>query len=181
MNVIKAMKAMKVMKVMKSTKRTVIVLMCMAVLGLTACGQKTEAEGKLDLPTLKDEMLAADKSLPEMKCVSSFEDGGEEYFAYLSDVRYDKIQDYFYAYAAAGTAQEVAVIHVRDEKDIKEVEKSIKDHVKSRILTFENYAPDQVATMEKALVFHKDQYVILISSPEPSYLKAALEKALASE
>lgn len=162
---------------MKKTGRILAGLLCFTLLaaGLCGCGTKQAPEARADMQELKEAMLSSDDSLPEMKTVEGSQEEGKELFSSLSDVEYDKIQDYFFCYAADGTASEFAVVFVKEQEDVPEVEQSLKAHVESRKLTYQNYAPDQVETAEKAVVFSNGNYVAYVMHETPSYIKAAFE------
>lgn len=165
---------------MKKVSKILTGLLCVTLLmtGLCGCGKKEAPEAKVDMSKLKEAMMAADDSLPEMKSIDSSQEGAKELFSSLSDTDYDKVQDYFFCYAAEGTASEFAVIFVKDAEDVPEMEKSLRDHIESRILTYQNYSPEQVETAEKALVFSNGNYVAYVMHESPSYIKASFEKMM---
>ena len=165
---------------MKKPSRILAGLLCctMILAGLCGCGGKEAPEVRVDMSKLQETMMAADDSLPEMKSINSTQEDAKELFSSLSDVDYDKVQDYFFCYAAEGTASEFAVVFVKDEEDVSEVEQSLRDHIESRILTYQNYSPDQVEIAEKALVFSNGNYVAYVMHERPSYIKASFEKMM---
>lgn len=165
---------------MKKVSKILTGILCVTLLvtALCGCGGKEAPEARVDMSKLQETMMAADDSLPEMKSIDSTQEDAEELFSSLSDVDYDKVQDYFFCYAAEGTASEVAVVFVKDEEDVPEVEKSLREHIESRILTYQNYSPDQVEIAEKALVFSNGNYVAYVMHESPSYIKASFEKMM---
>lgn len=165
---------------MKKLSKILTVLLSATILvaGFCGCGKKEAPQARVDMERLEEAMMAADDTLPEMKSISSRQEDGEELFSALSDVDYDKVQDYFFCYAAEGTASEFAVIFVKEEEDVSEVEQSLRDHIESRKLSYQNYAPDQVEVAEKALVFSNGNYVAYVMHKSPSYIKAAFEKMM---
>ncbi|MCR4956165.1 MAG: DUF4358 domain-containing protein [Lachnospiraceae bacterium] len=145
---------------------------------LFGCGSKEAPEAKVDFETLQKDMLSTKDELPKMTTVSSKDDNGKELFTSLSDVEYDKVQDYFYSYATEGSASEVAVVFVKNEEDVKAMEESLKEHLQSRRSTYENYSPDQVEIADGAVVFSKGNYVCFIMNKELSHIKATFESAM---
>ncbi|SFQ28784.1 protein of unknown function [Lachnospiraceae bacterium XBB1006] len=152
--------------------------MCMSV--VSGCGKKEtkEVEAKVDFEKLQKDMMTTQDELPEMTTISSKDETGEELFATLSDMEYDKVQDYFYSHASDGKASEVAVVFVKDEKDVDAMLDSLRDFKESRVLTYENYSPDQVEIAKQAVVFAKGNYVCYIMNEKFSHIKATFEKAM---
>ena len=167
-------------QVKKMSKISKLLMVSCLVIGcLSGCGKKeVTPEARVELTKLQEDMLSTKDELPEMSTVSANDKKGEELFASLSDVEYDKIQDYFFAYAKDGMASEVAVVFVKYKNDVAEVEKSLKEHRESRVLSYENYAPDQVETAKSAVIFSKGNYVAYIMNKEFSHIKATFESAM---
>ncbi|MBE5905672.1 MAG: DUF4358 domain-containing protein [Lachnospiraceae bacterium] len=167
---------------MKYTKKVTAWLLagCMCFGMMTGCGKKEikEAKAKVDMQKLQEAMLTTQDDLPEMTTISSKDDSGEELFATLSDMEYDKIQDYFYSHAADGKASEVAVVFMKDEADVDEMLDDLREFKDGRVKTYENYSPDQVEIAEQAVVFAKGNYVCYIMNEKFSHIKATFEKAM---
>jgi len=168
---------------MKKITRTSALLLagCMVLGMLTACGKdnkKEAANAKVDMAKLEKEMLNTQDDLPDMTTIRGQDENAEDLFATLSDMEYDKIQDYFYSYASDGKASEVAVVLVKDKKDVDAMLDSLRDFKESRKMTYENYAPDQVEIAEEAVVFAKGNYVCFIMNEKFSHIKATFEKAM---
>ena len=80
----------------KTIKLTALLLLVVcAALFASGCGAEKSALG-----AVKEAMLAADDTMPEMKEASSESEDAEKLFGSLSDVSYDKVKDYFLCYAA---------------------------------------------------------------------------------
>lgn len=135
------------------------------------------AEKTVDMKSLKESMLAADGSLPEMSVVYGSDENGPDLFGYLAEYEYGNVEDYFFAYAAAGTAEEVAVIRLKDVKSAEECLAAVQKHVESRIIQFRTYDPSQVERCEKAIVFSNEVYVVLIISDGQDDIKEAFYSA----
>lgn len=169
---------------MKNAKKIAVLLLagCMALGMFTGCG-KEEKEKKtvcsnVDIVQLQKDMLSTRDELPEMTTISSQDENAEELFATLSDMEYDKIQDYFYSYASDGKASEVAVVFLKDKADVDTMVENLKEFKESRKKTYENYAPDQVEIAEQAVVFAKGNFVCYIMNEKFSHIKATFEKAM---
>lgn len=151
---------------MKHAKKAACLML--ATWMLTAClgcaGGADSDEPDLDPEVIGQAMLDVDTTLPEMVAHSSKDDDAEDSFSFLSDLGYSKVEAYFYAYADAGTAEEIAVIKLKDKSDAAAMMESLNDHVEARQGTFEEYDPEQVPLTENAVVIREGRYVALIVS-----------------
>ena len=149
-----------------------------SMLLLAACGSSQESEVvTVDLKTLQEEMLAADTTLPEMTKATNEDSDAELSFSYLTDLEYSLADSYFYAYASDGTAPEIAVIKVKDSQDVVTMMDSLKEHIKSRKGTFQEYAPEQVELVEKAVLVHQGNYIAMIISEKSGLVQKAFQGA----
>ncbi|MDE6970303.1 MAG: DUF4358 domain-containing protein, partial [Eubacterium sp.] len=147
-------------------KKYISCVLLAAMLTMTsACGNKgtdNSPETSVSISSLQETMLSADTTLPEMTKVSSEDAQAELNFAYLSDLSYDLVDAYFYAYATEGTAEEIAVIKLKDKNDASAMMKAMHDHIESRQGTFQEYDPEQLGMTEKAVVTREGSYIALI-------------------
>lgn len=126
---------------------------------LTACG---EAAPMVSMYDLQKKMLAAAGKLPEMSSVSSASEDADVLFRYLSDFDYGKVEGFFLAYSASGSAEEIAVVAVQDTADLADCRASLKAHMESRILLYKNYEPSEVSRVEDGLLFTEGRYAVMI-------------------
>lgn len=152
-------------------------MLALVVLLQCGCGG-TKTSDTVSMYDLRQTMEAADKSLPEMLNASSADENAADQFAYISDLDYDKVDSFFLSYAKEGTADEIAVVAVKDINDIDEVKKSLEAHRQSRRKLLDQYEPEEVKRIDDGLVFAKDQYAVLIICDDASAVKAAFEKAI---
>ncbi|MDO4396045.1 MAG: DUF4358 domain-containing protein [Clostridia bacterium] len=164
------------MKLNRLKKHIAIMLVLSMVFIISGCDSKSETVSMYDLRTA---MEAADDSLGEMMSADSSADDAADLFTYISDMDYDKVDKFFVSYSNEGTADEIAVIAVKDNADINEATKSLDAHVQKRIGVFKQYAPDQVKKAEGALVFSREQYAVLIISDKQNAVKKAFEEFIA--
>lgn len=161
-----------------------ILLFCLAallVLSLCACGGEPQSGGaQVNMSQLQQAMLAADPSLQQMTSVTSEAADGETLFAYVSALPYDKVESFLLSYSSAGKADELAVIAVKDSKDVEEAAQSLRDHVQQRLQLFRQYGPDQAARVEQAQVFTKDNCAVLIIADQSQAVREALEQTLSA-
>lgn len=161
-----------------------ILLFCLAALltlSLCACGGEPQSGGaQVNMSQLQQAMLAADPSLQQMTSVTSEAADGETLFAYVSALPYDKVESFLLSYSSAGQADELAVIAVKDTKDVEEAAQSLRDHVQQRLQLFRQYGPDQAARVEQALVFTQDNCAVLIIADQSQAVREALEQTLSA-
>lgn len=150
----------------KLVKRAVwLALAALALLCACGCSKGADpGEPQIDLAELHRAMLDADTTLPEMAVRSSEDADAEDSFFYLSDLDYGKVEAYCYAYAEAGTAEEIAVVKLKDGNDAARMMESLHDHIAQRQGTFREYDPEQLPLTEKAVVIREGRYVALIVS-----------------
>ena len=150
---------------MRNGMKRIVCLALAAVLLAAACGCVSQPEDTgrdVDMAALMDAMAAADPTLPNMIYVTGEGDQAAEYFTYLSDLDYKLIDEYFYVCADAGTAEEIAVIKLKDAGQAAAAMDSLRRHIKMRQGTFREYDPAQLPLTEKAVIIREGKYVALI-------------------
>ena len=150
---------------MRNSMKQIVCLALAAVLLAAAwgCASQPEDTGKnVDMAALMDAMAAADPTLPKMIYVTGESDQAAAYFAYLSDLDYKLVDEYFYVCADAGTAEEIAVIKLKDAGQAAAVMDSLHRHIEARQGTFREYDPEQLPLTEKAVIIREGKYVALI-------------------
>lgn len=167
-------------------KKLILFVLALALL-LAGCDKKPNAEPSSTAPSqevtersmvsmydLRVAMLAAQPGLPEMTSVSSSDENAEALFGYLSDLSYEKVEGFFLSYASDGkTANEFAVVCLKDKADVPALESSIRSHVKGRVDLYKTYAPDQVEQASAAQLVSQDRYVALIMCADQTPVKTA--------
>lgn len=141
----------------------------------TSSGSGDAPDASVSMSQLQETMLSADTTLPEMTKVSSEDKQADLNFTYLSDLNYDLVDSYFYAYATEGTAEEIAVIRLKDKSDVSSMMQSIHEHIKNRQGTFQEYDPEQAVLTEKAVVTRQGNYIAMIISPKNGLVQKAFE------
>ena len=158
-------------------KKIISVMLALVVLLQCGCGG-TKTSDTVSMYDLRQTMEAADKSLPEMLTASRADENAADQFACISHLDYDKVDSFFLSYAKEGTADEIAVVAVKDENDIDEAKQSLETHRQNRRKLLDQYEPEEVKRIDDGLVFAKDQYAVLIICDDASAVKAAFEKAI---
>ena len=151
----------------------------LALLVALLLGGCAREETTVSMYDLEKQMLAADATLPEMNSVSGSSENPETLFAYLSDLEYQKVEQFFLAYSKEGKADEIAVILTRDEQDTEAARESLERHVQSRQKLYDQYDPDQAVRVKNALVFTRGRYAVLILCDGGNAVREAFEAAVA--
>ncbi len=155
-----------------------LLLAALALLSLAGCGVTVggSAAPTADMEALQQALLAADPSLPEMLSVTSNVDDAKRLFTYLSDFDYEKVEGYLLSYSASGTADEIAVIAVKDPADLQDAYHSLADHKADRLKLFQTYGPEEAARIENAPVTTDGgKYAILMICDDPDSVLNAFE------
>ena len=165
---------------MKQIYRKFTVLVCVLLLTacMAGCGAQTtaqEAGAAVDMQALQEAMLAADTTLPELKVATSDDEQAELNFSAFSDFGYERVQSYFYAYAADGGVQEVAVVQLKDAGDAAALMNTLKDHLEDRRGALTAYAPDQLPLVDHAVIKQKGALVTMIIAEKSGLIQQAFE------
>lgn len=151
---------------MRQSKRTVCLGLAALLLACGwGCGPKEQSDpGKdVDVAALAQAMMDADPTLPEMAAASGSGEQGAADFTYLSNLEiYKLVDEYYYAAADAGTAEEIAVVKLKDAGDAAALMDALHKHVEQRQGTFREYDPSQVPLTEGAVIVREGRYVALI-------------------
>ena len=91
------------------------------------------------------------------------------------------MEAYFYACADAGTAEEIAVVKLKDKGDAAALMESLHDHIKARQGTFEEYNPEQLPLTEDAVVTREGRYVTLIVSKKSGLVQKEFQNFFQQE
>lgn len=167
-------------------KKALLFLLAVSLLAvsLTACSGGTEPSTTVNMEQLQKAMLAADPTLAKdiTSITSNTGDASEakKNFSYFSTLDYEKVDRYLLSYSSSGTADEVAVIAVKDAADVSEAASTLRAHVDDRLKLFQQYGPDQASRVEKAEIFTKDQYAVLLICDDSDAVKTAFEDFLSS-
>lgn len=80
------------------------------------------------------------------------------------------------AYAADGTAYEIAVVQLKDKADVTAAADSLKAHVQDRVQLYKTYEPEQTQRAESAVVKTDGSFVLLIMSDTPQNAETAFKE-----
>ena len=162
-------------------KQRVIALTLAAILALSLCACGSGSGGArptADMEALQQAMLEAAPGLPDMLSVTSQVSDAKKLFTYLSDFDYEKVDGYLLSYSSTGTADEIAVVAVKDEADVNDAKASLEKHKSDRLKLFQTYGPQEAARVEKGQVFTDGQYAVLIICDDADSVKEAFTSYL---
>ena len=127
------------MKRMK--KPAICALSLLLFLMLAACGGKTASVDIKTLPESILEQVTFEDELVEL------DQGAIENFYTLPDGVTARV-----FLGSGATSEEIAVFEAEDEAGAEAMLENAKTHISERITSFENYLPEQVQTLEDAIV-----------------------------
>lgn len=84
----------------------------------------------------------------------------------------------YYASDSAVSAEEILLICVKDDGQIRQVTEALEERVEGRLGDFEAYAPEQVKMLENAGQIVRGRYVFFVVSPEAERYLAAFTDSL---
>lgn len=141
-------------------------------------------EGGISASELLDKVFETQGEFPEHLREDSAgtdgkpKDGWQETFGYLLDIPADDVEEFSVIYSSETTADEITIVKLKDSSGGEALEESMKKRLKKRTSTFENYGPEEVSKLEKAVIEVKGKYGALIISSQPEAAKKAFEEAL---
>lgn len=129
-----------------------VTLIIILTLGIVSCGAKNTT----DAVSIGEKLMGQASGFPEMKTITSSDKDAEINFTTLCDFDYAKVSSYYYAYAADGTAPEMAVVSLKNSDDTADLMSSIKEHQKTREGTMQEYSADQVQMVDSFILTQKN-------------------------
>ncbi len=154
-----------------------ISIICMLCLAACKGEENTEDAGKYTASELMDIVEKSITDLPEMSFVDEKSENAENILSYLTEVSIDNIISYKFLYSSEGAAEEIAIIQLKDGKDVKQVVSDLKERLETRRNSFATYNEKEVAKFDAAVVVSKDNYVMLIIGNQAQNGKYAFMEA----
>ena len=146
-----------------------LILALVLVLGLTACGGKTEETVSVDVNALYESYA---QYMPEM----FFPD--EDTMLNFLGISVEDCVQYKVAICAEGMrSDEIWLIEARDAAALEELQQLAQTRIQAKLDETVSYAPDQYVVVEKAEVLTQGNYLALFISPEVEALRAGFEAA----
>lgn len=85
----------------------------------------------------------------------------DRYFDYLYKADIDKIDDGAFAYASEAYADEITVVHFKDEADAKAFKSRLSDRIERRKQDFNGYKPEEVNKLDNAQILVEGSYAVM--------------------
>lgn len=161
-------------------KWKVFVLIIALGLMLAACSNNTDdsvgtLEPSLSTEEMVDEMLKVGEQ-PELMAL----DAEEVDDFYGLDV--DNLEEYSVRIPMMNVkTNEIAIIKVKDEKDVEEIENAVEQRAEDVQKQFENYLPDQYENAKNYKLKTKGKYVLFIISEDADTLVDVYERFFEEE
>lgn len=161
-------------------KKIIKTFICLATAALlfSSCTRAADST-QISMYDLRNAMIQG-VEFGDMTYVSSSDRDAEKNFGYLSDMDYSKIDSFFMYFSSDGakSADEIAVITVKDGKDAGEALNSLKDHLEYRKSLYRTYGADQMPKLNRAVTVSKGNCAALIVCDDNSAVRAAFENYL---
>ncbi|MCR4869563.1 protein of unknown function [Lachnospiraceae bacterium C10] len=157
---------------------SLLLVLSLAATAFTGCSGKSKS---VDAIRVGKAMQKEATTFPELKVITSKDKDADLNFTALCNYDYDRVESYYYAYAKDGSASEIAVISLKDASDASSLMSSLKDHVKTRQGTMQEYSPEQVDMVEAYLLKHQKNAVTLVIGPQNGIVEKVFEKEVKGE
>ncbi|MBQ5430120.1 MAG: DUF4358 domain-containing protein [Lachnospiraceae bacterium] len=155
-----------------------LLVLTLATAALTGCGSKTKG---VDAVAVGKAMQKEATTFPKLKVITSQDKDADLNFTSLCDYKYDRVESFYYAYSKDGTAPEIAVISLKEASDAAGLMASLKDHVKNRKGTMQEYSPEQVEMVDNYILAHQGSAVTLVIGPQNAIVEKVFEKEVKGE
>ena len=146
-----------------------VLLACVALLSLCACGGQSEQPAKklvnVSVQAVMDDMLAQ----VEIQDPLILTEG--DMLDFFGIKREDMAEFAAVTCANGISAQEIVLVKAVDEKNAEQVEEKLENRLENRKAEFENYLPDQYDILTECEVEQDDVYVCMILHPEHEKLE----------
>ena len=158
-----------------------LLALIIALTALSACGGG--ADETVSMYALSREMLTALNTEENMLYVGTADPDAADKFAYVSDMDYGLVDDFFLLYAenGAGNADEIAVIAVKNQRSVSAAEESLRAHLSKRTALYESYDPTQLEKLNGAVCETVGRYAVLVVAEDPAPVIRALHSFLSAE
>ena len=96
-------------------------------------------------------------------------------FGNMYGITWDMIDDGGIIYTGeGGLADEISIVHLKDQADIKIAKDKMNDRLSERRNAFMGYKPEEVYKLENAVIMVQGNFVALIISDDPAMMETKL-------
>lgn len=154
-------------------KKSIIPLLLVFLISIiTGCGSSQKNASKN--PSVGD----IEAKIKQVSDLSNMKKGDSSKLKKLYDINSDEI-DSFILYTAPSNlkAEELAVIKVKDAKDIDNVKSKISKRVDKQTTSFKDYLPDEYYLIQKNIVKVNGNYICFIISKDAEKISSAFDES----
>ena len=163
---------------MNRYKHIILIIQMLVIASLiAACGGETSS--KVKCKDIVEEALETVTSTKIDSKVSYGEEAYEKNFQRLYNFTMKKVEDGTIAYASTGGyADEISIVRVKDDKDLKDAKGYLNAQIKKRKNDFQGYKPEEIKKIDNARIMVRDNYVALIICDEAAEVETAMRAAI---
>ncbi|ANS51983.1 hypothetical protein BM86_21075 [Bacillus thuringiensis] len=154
-------------------KFVITIIVCTITLGaLSGCFGKKENVNNLSATEIGEKIKQV-ANLEEMK------EGDSKKLQKLYNINTDEVES-FVLYTAPTNikADEIAVIKVKDMKNVENIKEKISSRIEKKSKSFKDYLPDEYFLIEKHVLKTKDNYILLAISKDADKVEKTFDKML---
>ncbi|BCJ95963.1 hypothetical protein acsn021_35320 [Anaerocolumna cellulosilytica] len=96
----------------------------------------------------------------------------------IYEVEEAEITDYSIYVSSGATAEEIAVIGCKDSNSVKIVEEAFETRVENQKTSFQDYVPEELKKLDKAVIIKKGNYVVFSVSNDDTKAKDIINNSL---
>ncbi|MCL2321379.1 MAG: DUF4358 domain-containing protein [Oscillospiraceae bacterium] len=145
----------------------ILVLMVIISLLFSACGNNLKTDTSYSVNQISEAIISAQTNISPLKPLFPDNDYFNEYLSNIYQINADVIKDGAIYYADGMLADEIAVLLLKDNSNIKDIEDALTKYKEKRMSAFLGYAPKQAAILEKSIVTVQGNYACLIICDDP--------------
>lgn len=134
-------------------KKILIACLLLALL-LSGCGKTSDKP--IDFQGFSSDILSSGAFSEELMQIDN-ELGCAQYM-----VNEAYIKEAMFFFSSGATSEELALFEANDAEALKRIKEAVEKRVEAQSRGFENYVPSEVPKLEKAVVFTRGNYIILI-------------------
>ncbi|MBK3497352.1 DUF4358 domain-containing protein [Viridibacillus sp. YIM B01967] len=154
-------------------KSVITIIVCTITLGaLSGCFGKQKTVSNLSTEEIGEQIKHV-TNLEEMK------EGDHKKLQKLYNISVDEVEDFILFTAPTNIkADEVAVIKVKDTKNVEDIKGKISSRVEKKSKSFQDYLPDEHFLITKHVLKTKGNYVLLAISKDSDKIEKTFDEIL---
>ncbi|WP_313892740.1 DUF4358 domain-containing protein [Psychrobacillus sp.] len=154
-------------------KKRMVLLILTLVLGMVIAACSGDKSANIEAKLSAKEMI--DQMMEKVEQPSLMELQPDEVKS-LYNIEPEKLEDFSIRIPMMNVkTNEIAILKVKDAKDVADVELAVKERAESVQKQFEHYLPDQYENAKNYKLITKGNYVLLIISDKPDELVEVYE------